>query len=142
MAFGGFNEGGSGAPMSEINTTPLVDVMLVLLIIFIVTAPLLTHAIKIDLPQTASRAEPDPPKAVTLSINGEGETWWDEQKIDASELGARLAELAGRDPQPELHLRVDREARYQKLAEVMDAAKQAGVQKLGFVTQPGGVRAK
>jgi biopolymer transport protein ExbD len=136
MAFGGFEQPGNNAPMSEINTTPLVDVMLVLLIIFMITAPLLTHAVKIDLPQASSQPSDDKPQNISLALRSDGQLFWNDQPLAAAELPARLAEVASRQPQPELHLRADRETRYQKIAEVMSAARQAGIQKMGFVTRP------
>lgn len=136
MAFGGFNQQGNHAPMSEINTTPLVDVMLVLLIIFMITAPLLTHAVKIDLPKASSQANEDKPENISLALRGDGQLFWNDQPLADAELADRLAAAAARQPQPELHLRADRDTRYQKIAEVMSAARQAGIQKMGFVTQP------
>ena len=137
MAFGSFNEQGSGPqPMSEINVTPLVDVMLVLVIIFIITAPLLTHGIKIDLPKASSTANPEKPETVTLSLDAKGKVYWNDKPVADDRLPAMMAEAAAKQPQPELHLRADRETRYQKLAEIMAAARNAGLTKLGFVTDP------
>ncbi len=137
MAFGSFNDQGSGQqPMSEINVTPLVDVMLVLVIIFIITAPLLTHGIKIDLPKASSAANPEKPETVTLSLDADGKVFWNDAPIKAEELATRMAEAAKKQPQPELHLRADQNTRYQRLAEIMSAARNAGLTKLGFVTDP------
>ena len=136
MAFGGFSQEGRGAPMSEINMVPLIDVMLVLLIVFMITAPLLTHAVKIDLPDAASAAANEKPETVTLAIDEAGTLYWNDRRISDAELQARFAEAAANPVQPELHLRADRETRYQKLAEVMSAARLAGIQKMGFVTVP------
>ncbi|CAI07124.1 ExbD/TolR family protein [Aromatoleum aromaticum] len=136
MAFGGFSQEGRGAPMSEINMVPLIDVMLVLLIVFMITAPLLTHAVKIDLPNAASTAANEKPETVTLAIDEAGTLYWNDRLISDAELQARFAEAAANPVQPELHLRADRETRYQKLAEVMSAARLAGIQKMGFVTVP------
>ncbi len=136
MAFGSFNEQGGNQPMAEINVTPLVDVMLVLVIIFIITAPLLTHGIKIDLPKAASTANPEKPETVTLSLDAKGKVFWNDQAIDDEQLVAKMAEAAAKQPQPELHLRADFNTRYQKLAEIMSAARNAGLTKLGFVTDP------
>ncbi len=135
MAFGGFQQEGHAAPMSEINTTPLVDVMLVLLIIFIVTAPLMTQAIRIDLPQSAAVSQ-EKPETVTLALDADGRLYWNDTAIEEGELLARIDAAAQRRPQPELHLRADRETRYQKIAEIMGAAREAGIEKLGFVTEP------
>ena len=137
MSSGGF--GGDNRhtqPMAEINTTPMVDVMLVLLVIFIITAPLLTHSIKIDLPQAGSQNNPEKPDTVTLSINAEGKLFWNDAPLAEPELASRLANEAQKKPQPELHLRADKKTNYQQLAMVMSAAQTAGIEKLGFVTEP------
>jgi biopolymer transport protein ExbD len=124
------------APMSEINTTPLVDVMLVLLVIFIITAPLLTHAVKIDLPQASSQPLPEKPEVISVSIDGGGKMYWNDAPIVEGELAVKLQQIAKQEPQPELHIRADKETRYQILAEVMADAQNAGVTKLGFVSEP------
>jgi len=136
MAFGGFNQGGGQAPMSEINMVPLIDVMLVLLIVFMITAPLLTHGVKIDLPAASSAPNMQKPETVTLALDSEGRLFWNDQPLADADLAARLAQAAAARPQPELHLRADRDTRYQKIAEVMSAARMAGVQKMGFITVP------
>jgi biopolymer transport protein ExbD len=136
MAFGGFQGSSDPQPMAEINTTPLVDVMLVLLIIFIITAPLLTHAIRIDLPQARSQSSPEKPQTVTVSIDAAGAVYWEGQAIAPEALATRLAAAAVGQPQPELHLRADRDTRYQVLAELMAQARQAGIARIGFVTDP------
>ena len=132
----GFSSGNHTAPMAEINTTPLVDVMLVLLVIFIITAPLLTHAVKIDLPQASSQPLPEKPEVISISIDGAGKTYWNDSPIVAGELKARLDTAAATKPQPELQIRADKETRYQVLAEIMADAQNAGIQKLGFVSTP------
>ena len=138
MAFGGFDSrNGSMQPMAEINTTPLVDVMLVLLVVFIITAPLLTHAIRLDLPTAKAPTATERPETVTVSIDAAGRLFWNDAPLaDAAALRERLAEAATGEPQPELHLRADREVRYQLLAEVMSAAQEAGIGRIGFVTDP------
>ena len=135
MAFGGFEQE-SGQPMAEINTTPLVDVMLVLLIIFMVTAPLFTHAVKIDLPQAQSQLNPDKPETIALAIDATGKIYWNDQPIEEVALFERFQRAAAVVPQPELHLRADRDTRYQVLAGVMADAQRAGLRKIGFVTDP------
>ncbi|MCK9395060.1 MAG: biopolymer transporter ExbD [Methylobacter sp.] len=132
--FGGDNH--HTQPMAEINTTPMVDVMLVLLVIFIITAPLLTHSIKIVLPQAGSQANQEKPDAITLSINAEGRLFWNDAPFEEAELASRLATEAQKKPQPELHLRADKKTNYQQLAMLMSAAQIAGIEKLGFVTEP------
>jgi len=122
--------------MSEINTTPLVDVMLVLLVIFIITAPLLTHAVKIDLPQASSQPIEQKPEIISISVDGAGQLYWNDTALVEGELSARLQQAATAQPQPELHIRADRETRYQILAEIMADAQNAGIEKLGFVSTP------
>lgn len=123
------------APMSEINTTPLVDVMLVLLVIFIITAPLLTHAVKIDLPQTSSQPIPEKTEVISVSIDASGKMFWNDAPLADGELKLKLEQVAQKKPQPELNIRADKETRYQILAEVMADAQNAGVTKLGFVSE-------
>jgi biopolymer transport protein ExbD len=136
MAFGGFSQGDSRPLQSEINMVPLIDVMLVLLIVFMITAPLLTHSVKIDLPQASSRPNDEKPETVALAIDGEGRLFWNNEPIEQAALPARLKAAAGQTPQPELHLRADHNTRYQTLAEVMSQAREAGIEKMGFITQP------
>ncbi|MBC7697553.1 MAG: biopolymer transporter ExbD [Bacteroidia bacterium] len=128
--------GNHTAPMSEINTTPLVDVMLVLLVIFIITAPLLTHAVKIDLPQASSEPLPQKPEVISVAIDGIGNMYWNDVPMVQGELRVKLQQVADKKPQPELQIRADKETRYQILAEVMADAQNAGVTKLGFVSEP------
>lgn len=136
MAFGGFSQEGRSAPMNEINMVPLIDVMLVLLIVFMITAPLLTHSIKIDLPTAASESTNEKPDTITLAIDREGTLYWNDQAIDDEALAIRLAEAALAEPQPDLHLRADRDTRYQRLAEIMSQARIAGIRNMGFITTP------
>jgi biopolymer transport protein ExbD len=122
--------------MSEINVTPMVDVMLVLLIIFMITAPLITHKIAIDLPQASAARNPDKPDIVTLSIDAGGQLFWNEQTVTADEWKVRVRAAALKDPQPELHLRAEKTTQYQQLAEIMADAQAAGMVRIGFVTNP------
>jgi biopolymer transport protein ExbD len=135
MAFGGFSKSGESSPMAEINMVPLIDVMLVLLVIFIITAPLLTHAVKIDLPK-ASSAPNVTPRNVQLAIRVSGEVYWNGELVETSQLAQRMSAAAKLDPQPELHLRADRTTPYEKVAQVMSVAAKAGLTKIGFVTEP------
>src|SRR5690348_8942452 len=100
MAFGGFNDNKQQAPMADINVTPMVDVMLVLLVIFIITAPLFTHAIKLDLPNAASAPAPEKPETISLSINGEGRIFWGNDPVQLQDLAPRFAEASKKNPQP------------------------------------------
>ncbi len=137
MAFGGFDQRGGPQPMADINTTPLVDVMLVLLVIFIITAPLLTHSIRLDLPDAKASAASEAPETITVSIDAQGVLFWNNEALaDSKELAQRLAAAASAQPQPALNLRADRNTRYQTIAEVMSAAQDAGLTRLGFVTDP------
>jgi biopolymer transport protein ExbD len=136
MAFGGFSDNKQPAPMSEINVTPMVDVMLVLLVIFIITAPLFTHAIKLDLPAAQSAPSPEKPETISLSIDAEGGVFWDKERVSPDELNTRLAAASQKKPQPELQLRADKSTRYEIIAQVMAAAQTNGVTKMGFVTEP------
>ncbi|MEW6416044.1 MAG: biopolymer transporter ExbD [Pseudomonadota bacterium] len=136
MAFGGLQSGGRAQDIAEINMIPLIDVMLVLLIIFIITAPLLTHAVKVDLPVAASQPAPPPPDAIQLSIQADGTVYWNTEPVDAATLQARLAAAGRQSPQPELHLRADGELAYKHVARLMSDAARAGLTRLGFVTDP------
>lgn len=136
MAFGGFNKGGSDAPMAEINMVPLIDVMLVLLVIFIITAPLLTHAVKIDLPRASSQPNPTKPDNIQLGIRADGKVYWNGEPVDPAALEQHMTASAAVNPQPEIHIRADRITEYQRVATVMSAAARAGLTKIGFVTDP------
>lgn len=137
MSFGGFDQnGGTNRPMNEINMVPLIDVMLVLLIVFIITAPLMTNAIKIDLPNADAPANDAPPDAITLAIQPDGSLWWNNDPISKTDLDTRLQAAAAQPKQPELHLRADRETRYDAIADTLARAQNAGLQKIGFVTLP------
>jgi len=125
MAFGGFDDNPGASPMSEINTTPLVDVMLVLLVIFIITAPLFHQAV----PKLA-----DKPHVIQLALDEQGSLYWNGEAIGGDALAARF--LEERSLNPELHLRADRATRYERVAEVMAAAQKAGITKIAFVTDP------
>ncbi len=133
---GSFNEESASRPMSEINVTPLVDVMLVLLIVFIVTAPLFTHSIRIDLPRAQTQVNQEKPDTITLAIDAEGRFYWNNQPLDRGQLSRHLNESAAKSPQPELHIRADKETRYQVLADVMAEAQRVKLQRVGFVTDP------
>ena len=134
MAFGTQDE--PDEVMNEINMTPLVDVMLVLLIIFIITVPVMKHAVNIDLPRASSEPEQTKPQNILFTVAADGSYYWNEQKIDDSELKTRLAAEGARNPQPELHIRGDKAVRYERVAQAMSAAREAGVRKIGFITEP------
>jgi biopolymer transport protein ExbD len=137
MAFGSFSSGGANdRPMAEINMIPLIDVMLVLLVIFIITAPLLTHAVKIDLPRAASSPNQTRPQHVQLSVNAQGEFHWAGERLDRPQLQARLAEAGQQEPQPEVHIRADQATPYQFVAEFLADSAKAGLTRIGFVSDP------
>ena len=136
MAFSSFNTSRSMPPMAEINTTPLVDVMLVLLVIFIITAPLFHQAVPIDLPKVDSSKLDDKPKVVQLAIDGNGTVFVDGVATPRESLSAALkGRVLPGQPAPELHLRGDRATRYERVTEVMAAAQKAGITKIAFVTE-------
>jgi biopolymer transport protein ExbD len=137
MAFGSFDNKGASHTVSEINMVPLIDVMLVLLVIFIITAPLLSHSIKINVPQASSQPVEQEPKSIDLAVDAAGQLFWNEQPVSADELKLRFAAEAMLDPQPELRIRADLNTRYEVLAQVMSNARGAGLKRLGFITRPG-----
>ena len=143
MAFGGFERhSGPSQPMSEINVTPLVDVMLVLLVIFIITAPLLSYAIKLDLPNDPAPAAEAVLSTIQLSIDAEGKVYVDTETVTDEQLRARFLAAAKASPVPEVHVRADKATRYERVAFVLSAAQQAGLTKVGFVTEPVGAPAE
>ncbi len=136
MAFASMDSQRSSAPMTEINMVPLIDVMLVLLVIFIVTAPMLTHAVKLNLPQaSAARLEPTP-DPIRLSITEDGSLYWGEDLLPREEVARRLMEAGGREPAPELHLRADKAVPFGVVDEVLADATHAGVTKVSVVSAP------
>jgi biopolymer transport protein ExbD len=122
--------------MNEINMTPLVDVMLVLLIIFIVTVPVMQHSVNIDLPRASSTPQDAKPETVRLSVDAQGTYFWNERTVSEADLPRLLQAEAAKNPQPELHIRGDKAVRYEKVAQAMAAAQQAGLRKIGFITEP------
>lgn len=122
--------------MNEINMTPLVDVMLVLLIVFIITVPVMKHAVNVDLPRASNEPEVIKPKNISLSIDAQGQYHWDKEAISDDELENRLRAAATQDPQPDLHIHGDKEVRYERVAKAMAAAQTTGIRKIGFVTNP------
>ncbi|HLO62926.1 MAG TPA: biopolymer transporter ExbD [Azonexus sp.] len=137
MALGSFNSQGSQMPTAEINMTPLVDVMLVLLIIFIITAPLMTHSVKVDLPRAASTPTPEKPMTLQVSINADNTVFVGSEAVSPASLEEKFRAAVAQDANVEMHLKADRATRYEAVAETMSAARRAGLGKIGFVTQPG-----
>ena len=142
MTFGGFNDNKQPAPIADINVTPMVDVMLVLLVIFILAAPLFTQSIKLDLPTAQSTPAPAEPATVSLSINAAGEIFWNQAPVTQNELNQRLAVAGKQQPQPQLQLRADKSTRYEVVAQVMGTAQANGLTKLGFITEAPDATAK
>jgi biopolymer transport protein ExbD len=136
MAFGSFNSKTNTTPMAEINVIPLVDIMLVLLVIFIITAPLLTHSVKIDLPKATSTPNVTKVENIQLAIDSQSQIFWNGEAIDRAQMIERMREAGKLPVTPEVHLRVDRDARYEPVAEAMSEAAKAGLSKIGFVTDP------
>ena len=134
MAFGTQDE--TDDVMNEINMTPLVDVMLVLLIIFIITVPVMKHAVNIDLPRATNQPQDAKPETVRLSVDGQGQYYWNENRIEDKDLQPMLQAEAKKTPQPELHIRGDKAVRYERVAQAMAAAQQSGLRKIGFITEP------
>ena len=124
-------------PMSEINTTPLVDVMLVMLIIFLITIPVITQSVKVDLPKAANIPTATKPENINIAVDREGNVFWNTAMIPTQEaLLERLKSIAVMDPQPEVHLRGDRATAYEHVGRVMVMAQRAGIVKIGFITEP------
>ena len=136
MAFASMDSGDDNEPLAQINMVPLIDVMLVLLIIFMVTAPLLTHAVKIDLPKAASSANPGQADTVRLAIDAGGQFYWNGGRVDAVQLSERLTVAATQQPHPELQIRAERTTPYEKVAQVMSEAARLGLTRIGLVTDP------
>jgi biopolymer transport protein ExbD len=138
MAFGmqDATSDGDSEVMNEINMTPLVDVMLVLLIIFIITVPVMKHAVNVELPTATSQPQNTKPETLQLSVDDQGTYFLNQNAVAADTLPAVLQAEAAKDPQPELHIRGDKAVRYEFVAQAMAAAQQAGLRKIGFITEP------
>ena len=135
MAFS--NSSGGGGPMAEINVTPLVDVMLVLLIIFMITAPLMAHKVKIELPEATLDTKPDDPgRPITLALKEDGEIYWNDERVQMAVLESQLAVEAQKKPQPRIDIRADKTTKYRLVAQVVKTAKDVGIAKVGFVATP------
>ncbi|MGH6640375.1 MAG: ExbD/TolR family protein [Polaromonas sp.] len=136
MAFGRLERTQGPRPMSDINMTPLVDVMLVLVVIFIITAPLLASTIRLDLPKTEAAKPGDAPQFVTLVVDKSGQVFLNDKPVPLDELARKLAETAGQNPDTEVQLRADEAVPYGKVVEVMGVAQKAGLNRIGFVAEP------
>lgn len=136
MAFASFDDKRGGAPLAEINMVPLIDVMLVLLVIFIVTAPLLSHSVKVDLPKASAQVMSAKAEKIDLSIDADGIRYWNGVALSREDAAARFMNESGKQPQPEIHLRADQNVPYRAVAETLADASRAGLSKIGFVTDP------
>ena len=135
MAFASFEQE-DGAPLAEINMVPMIDVMLVLLIIFIITAPLLTHAVKVDLPKAQSEVNHPPPEHIQIGIDADERIYWSGEPVNLEQLAERMRSAAAADPRTELQLRADQAVAYRVVALVMSEAARHGLSRIGFVTEP------
>ena len=136
MAFGRLERDKGTAPMSDINMTPLIDVMLVLVVIFIITAPLLASSIKLDLPKTDAAKPNEAPKFVLLVVDKSGQAFLNDKPLASTELAQQLAQTAAQNPDTELQLRADESVPYGRVVEVMGIAQKAGLNRIGFVAEP------
>ncbi|ARO88567.1 biopolymer transporter ExbD [Nitrosospira lacus] len=136
MAFGSMNSGTRQTPMTEINVVPLVDVMLVLLVIFIITAPLLTHSVKVDLPKASSSPNITKPEHIEFGLRDDASLYWNGEPVTMDQLAPRFTATAKQDPNVELHIRADKHVHYEYVARVMSIAAKAGLVRIGFVTDP------
>ncbi|WP_321790072.1 MULTISPECIES: ExbD/TolR family protein [Paraburkholderia] len=131
-----FNDDIRDDVMSDINMTPLIDVMLVLLIVFMVTLPVMTNSVNLDLPSATSNPTDEQNSHVTVAVQRDGSVHWDDAAVDATQLEARLTAAAVQNPQPELQMYADKDARYEVVANVLASAQRAGLTKIDFVTEP------
>jgi biopolymer transport protein ExbD len=136
MAFGSLDRKTSSQPMAEINMVPLIDVVLVLLVIFIVTAPLLTNVVKLDLPKASSAADIVKPEKIEFAIDGNGLLFWKGERITREDAVLRFAEEGAKRPQPEIYLRADQNVPYRYVAQTLADASKAGLAKVAFVSEP------
>jgi biopolymer transport protein ExbD len=136
VAFGG-NLNDNDDMVSDINMVPLIDVMLVMLIIFILTVPVLTHSVNLDLPRANNAPNIVKPDTVNLSITVDGSVYWNDESLSDEQLAQRLQVAAASDPQPDIFIRGDRKVEYERVAKVLATVQRSGVFKLGFVTEPG-----
>ena len=136
MAFGSFDRKSSSQPMAEINMVPLIDVVLVLLVIFIVTAPLLTNAVKLDLPRATSSPDIQKPEKIEFAIDASGALYWNGERVSREDTVQRFAEAGRKRPQPEIYLRADQNVAYRYVTEMLADASKAGLAKVAFVSEP------
>ena len=136
MAFGRLQRAPGAQPMSDINMTPLIDVMLVLLVIFMITAPLMTSSLKLDLPKTDAAQPGDTPQFISVALDKDGRTFYGDEAVDAATFAERVTAAAKRNPQTEVQLRADQAVAYGRVAELIGVVQKAGLTRIGFVTDP------
>ena len=136
MAFGRLERTPGAQPMSDINMTPLIDVTLVLLVIFMITAPLMTSSLKLDLPQTDAAQPSDTPQFIAVALDRDGHYFFGDEAVDADTFASRVAAAAKRNPQTEVQLRADRSVAYGRVAELIGLVQKAGLSRIGFVAEP------
>jgi biopolymer transport protein ExbD/biopolymer transport protein TolR len=136
MAFGRLERTTGPAPMSDINMTPLIDVMLVLLVIFMITAPLMASSLKLDLPRTEGAQPNDAPQFISVALDAQGKLYFGEDVVDAAAFATRVADAARKNPRTEVQLRADQGVPYGRVAEVIGVVQKAGLSRIGFVTEP------
>jgi biopolymer transport protein TolR len=139
MAFGRLERTTGPQPMSDINMTPLIDVMLVLLVIFMITAPLMSTSLKLDLPKTDAAAPSDNPQFIAVALDAQGRLYFGEEALDVAAFTARVSEAAQRSPQLEVQLRADQGVPYGRVAELIGIVQKAGLNRIGFITDPNSV---
>lgn len=142
MAFASFDGRHASAPVSEINMVPLIDVMLVLLVIFIITAPLLTNSVKLELPKASSQVNEVKSDKIDFAIDASGALFWNGEAVSRGEAAKRFALESSKTPQPEVHLRADQSVAYRVVAQTLADASKAGLTKVGFVSEPDGAAAR
>jgi len=136
MAFGRLERTPGPAPMSDINMTPLIDVMLVLLVIFMITAPLMASSLKLDLPRTEGAQPNDAPQFISVALDAQGLLYFGDEVVDATAFAARVADAARKNPRTEVQLRADQAVPYGRVAELIGVVQKAGLNRIGFVTEP------
>jgi len=136
MAFGRLERTPGAQPMSDINMTPLIDVMLVLLVIFMITAPLMASSLKLDLPRTEGAQPNDAPQFISVALDAQGKLYFGEDVVDAAAFATRVADAARKNPRTEVQLRADQGVPYGRVAEVIGVVQKAGLSRIGFVTEP------
>ena len=135
MAFGRLQRSAGSTPMSDINMTPLIDVMLVLLVIFMITAPLMTSSLKLDLPKTDAGQPNDAPQFISVALDPQGKLYFGEETLDAAAFEARVLDAARKNPKTEVQLRADKGVPYGRVAELIAMVQKAGLSRIGFVTE-------